>query len=252
MGLFGSLVTSALGGFPEKPKVPDWKDISLATEQGKAIDANLAALPGAQDLVSRANAFSQDQISKLLQNVIPNYSALTSKAGSNIEAMLRGEIPSDVKDQIQTSDAARALSGGYSGSGMHGDLVARDLGLTSLQLTQKGLSSAESWITMMDSMFSPSQLSVGQMFVSPGQMFQSTFANQAEKWNVQWLKNQIKALPDPATAAIARDVGGMVDSFGSALGGSMSGSGMSGLSTGAGGLISMGSGSSGGGGGGGL
>ncbi len=243
MGLFGDLVTDALGGFPKKPKVPDWQDISLATQQGKAIDANLAALPGAEQLVSRSNAFSQDQISKMLQNVIPNYSALTSKSGSNIEAMLRGEIPSDVKDQIQTSDAARALSGGYSGSGMHGDLVARDLGLTSLHLTQQGLSSAESWISMMDSMFAPSQLSVKDMFISPTQMFQTTFANQAEKWNVQWLKNQLKALPDPATAAIARDVGGIVDSVGSSVGNYVGG--------GAGGMISLASGSSGGGGGGG-
>lgn len=248
MGIFGDLVTDAMGGFGSKPKVPVWADITLDQEQQKAIAANLAALPGAENLVSQSNAFTQDQITKMLEGSIPGYHQIVGNIGSNISDLTAGRIPTDVQQMVETASAGRALEGGYGGSGMSRNLVARDLGLTSLNLTQQGLNSAESWLQTMNSIFAPGMMNLQSMFVSPQQMFNDTFMNQEAQWGVQWLRNQLKAMPDPATAAIARDVGGMTDSLTSII---LPIYGMLGQSggSGGGGMMGMGGGSSGGGGG---
>ena len=218
MGLFGNLLGSVLGG-GSKPKVPAWNNIDLGAEQQKAITANAAALPGAEALVSAANQFSQDQITKMLEQAIPGYSNIVGTTSQNIESELKGEIPTDVSQAVQSSAAARALGGGYAGTGMGRNLVARDLGLTSLDLTSKGLSSAESWMTTMNNLFRPSMIDVSSMFISPQQMFQADFQNQESAWNVNWLKNQVKAMPDPFGEALGQFLGGIGDAAASYFGG---------------------------------
>lgn len=210
MGLFGDYLGSVLGG-TKKPSVPVWTDINLADEQQKAIKANLDALPNAESLASSTNAFNEEQILKMLQSAIPNYDQLSKSASNDLISLIKGELPQGVSDQVQNSAAARALGSGYAGSGMSRNLVARDLGLTSLQTIQQGLSSAEQWIRNMDALFAPGMLNVTSMFVSPQQMFSDTMANQENKWGVQWLKNQIKAMPDPQMEALGQFIGGIGD-----------------------------------------
>ena len=231
MGLAGNLLGTVLGG-ASKPVVPPWQNISLPQQQGAAIAANSAALPASESLVSSSNSFSQDQISKMLEQAIPGYNSIVGSASSNIESMLKGEIPTDVSQAVQTSDAAQAIGGGYAGSGAARNLVARDLGLTSLNLTQQGLSSAQSWISSMNNIFAPGQLNVSSMFISPQQMFQDTFQNQEQQWNVDWLKNQVKAMPDPTMEAVGQFVGGIGDAAASYFTGGMLGGGMGGGSGG--------------------
>src|ERR1700744_3226326 len=149
MGLAGNLLGNLLGG-TSKPSVPAWQNISLPQQQAAAIAANTAALPGTEALVSSSNQFSHDQISKMLEQAIPGYNSIVGSASSNIESMLKGEIPTDVSQAVQSSDAAQAIGGGYAGTGAAKNLVARDLGLTSLNLTQQGINSAQSWISSMN------------------------------------------------------------------------------------------------------
>lgn len=210
----GNVAGDILGGVT-KPKVPDWTDINLSDQQAKAISSNQAALPGAEALVSSANQFSQDQINKMLEQAIPGYSNIVGSASADIESMLKGQIPTDVSDAVQSNAAARALGGGYSGSGAARNLVARDLGLTSLDLTGKGISAAETWMQNMNNLYRPSMIDVSSMFVTPQQMFQDTFQNQEQQWNVQWLKNQVKAMGDPTWTAIGQFVGGIGDALAS-------------------------------------
>lgn len=241
----GNVAGDILGGVT-KPKVPDWTDINLSDQQAKAISSNQAALPGAEALVSSANQFSQDQIQKMLEQAIPGYSSIVGSASSDIESMLKGQIPTDVSNAVQTSAAARSLGGGYGGSGAARNLVARDLGLTSLDLTGKGISAAETWMQNMNSLYRPSMIDVSSMFVTPQQMFQDTFQNQEQQWNVQWLKNQVKAMGDPTWTAIGQFVGGIGDALASvaigAYGGdsSIPAGGSGGGGTGGGGMGSSG------------
>ena len=190
MGLFGDLLGTIMGG-GGKPIVPDAPKLDEA--QQSAIEANQKALPAAQELASKTNLFNLQEIDKMLRFAIPGYEDLTKGVGDNIQSLLRGEVPKDVQDRLQTNDAVKALTGGYAGSGMHGNLTARDFGLTSLDLTQRGMSAAETWISDMARLYQPGMFNVASMFISPAQQY----AADENEWGVQWLKNQIKAMPDP-------------------------------------------------------
>lgn len=180
----GGLLSSA-------PSVPKWNDITLGDEQKKAIEQNQASLPALQTLASGVNAFNQEQIQKMLRSAIPNYDAITQGVSNNITTLLRGEIPQDVQRQLETKAAGRALTGGYSGTGMHHNLTSRDLGLTSLSLIESGMNTAQNWLKTMDAMLQPNFFNVSSMFVTPGQQFQATFENQQARFSRDWLKSQV-------------------------------------------------------------
>lgn len=95
-------------------------------------------MPRAQQLESKRNQFNAGELNKMLETSIPGYATGQSLRTNNALAKLRGEIPLDVQQQIARSAAAKSLEGGYGGSGAGRNLLARDLGLTSLDLTGQG------------------------------------------------------------------------------------------------------------------
>ncbi len=188
--------------FGSTPKVPDFKPVDLAQSQTKALAENQAALPAAEALTTTANAFSQDQIAKMLEKYAPGFGANSSQIGKNISSELQGKLPTDVLNTIQQSGAAKALQGGFGGSQFGWNLTAKDLGLTSLQLMQQGQSAAESWTALVDRMFAPGQMDVSSMFITPQLQFAADQSNNQGEWNAQWLKNQVKAQPNPIAAGL--------------------------------------------------
>jgi hypothetical protein len=179
-----------------KPSVPTLAPIDLGTEQQKAIKNNLAAAPGAAKL----SALSQDQIRKMMEQAIPGFDALTGKISANIQDQVAGKIPLDVSRAARTGSASQALAGGFA-SGRAGSagssLEARDLGLTSLDITSKGLASAESWLGDMEKLYSPSEAIFTGMFVTPQQQYQTDVEERGAQFSRNWLENQIKAMPAP-------------------------------------------------------
>jgi len=180
-----------------KPNVPNLPTLNLQEEAKKAIGANTENLPAAEALTSATNLFTRQQITDMLNASVPGFSGMADTAGKNIEALLQGEIPQDVKDAISRSDAASSLTGGFGGTEASRNLVARDLGLTSLQLTSQGLSSAESWTKAMASLYEPSMLNVSSMFISPMQQYQTDNEQNQQQFQRQWMQNQINAMPAP-------------------------------------------------------
>jgi hypothetical protein len=86
-------------------------------------------------------------------------------------------------------------------------LTARDLGLTSLDITGKGQSAAPGWLNSMFNIGVAPQVSPTTGFISPEQQLQQNQSNANMQFGTQWLKNQIDASGDP----IWRDVGGLMD-----------------------------------------
>lgn len=181
----------------KKPTVPTLDKLNLGTEAGKAISANERNLTADERLVSGANLFSRQQITDMLNATIPGFSGIQTQASENIESLLQGNIPQDVQDAIARSDAASALTGGYGGTQASRNLQARDLGLTSLQLTKEGLSSAESWTRTMASLYEPSMMNVQSMFISPMQQYQTDNEQNLQQFQREWMQNQINAMPAP-------------------------------------------------------
>lgn len=211
--------------FGRKPDVPQLPTLTLGGEQQQAIGSNFSALKGAENLVSSANKFSRDEITQMLNAVLPGYSSMLSTATGNIQSELKGELPSDVQSLVENRAAARAVGGGYGGSGVHSALEARDLGLTSLQLTQQGLNSFENWTRTASSMYEPSQVNVSSMFINPTQEAAFDVNQQENQFQRQWMESQIEAMPDPVASGMFNLSLGVLKEVGSAVGGAAAGGG---------------------------
>lgn len=121
-------------------------DIEALSKQ--ALGNQQRLLPGANTLTRDEATARQSLVNDLLEQSFPGFTANRNTALGSTGDLLQGNIPQDVSDQLQRSAAARSLGGGYGGSGMHRNLVARDLGLTSLNLKDKGMS----WLSALRGM----------------------------------------------------------------------------------------------------
>ena len=184
--------------FGSIPSLPPWHSLNLGQEQQMAADNNLAILPKAAQLAN----MTEQQIMSMMGSAIPGFDAMRAQASSNISSELKGQIPKDVQDAISNSAAARALGGGFGGSGMHGDLVARDLGITSLNLMDQGLKASESWMAATERLLSPAIAEYTNMFVTPGQQASFDTQERDKSWAYQWLGNQLDAMPNPGVAGM--------------------------------------------------
>lgn len=193
--------------FKEKAKFPGFTELSPQAEQLKSISGNMAALPESSALAAGVNRFNQDQILAMLKEVAPTYEKMLALQSGNIESLLKGEIPDDVGNAIQNSVAARAIGGGIGGSQAHGKVLAKDLGLTSLDLTQKELDSATRWLTSVKQNLTAPIFDVTSMFISPTQQFQMATQERNNLFNYTWAKNQYDVVPEPWERA----VGGLMD-----------------------------------------
>jgi len=220
LGLIGGL----LGG-GKKPEVAQFKPIDLDAEQKAAIAGNTKNFDASAELTTRTNTYNQSELRRMLRVAIPGYDAIVGKQGELVSSMLAGELPKDVVGQIQRNSAERAGAGGYGGSGMGRNLEARDLGLTSLQLTQQGLGAAERWLAGTKALAVPGQFDVSAMFLSPAQRASATVANNTGQQQTQQFANNVEAAPDPTMRAIG--------SLFSQVGGSLFGAGMTGMFSGA-------------------
>ena len=70
-------------------------------------------------------------------------SDLIGKSKTAIESMLKGEIPQDVQDQIERTAAEKSLSQGIGLGQKSRNLVARDLGLASIDIVSQGIQGAQ-------------------------------------------------------------------------------------------------------------
>lgn len=226
MALIGTAIAGALGSFGDKPKVPQFKPVNAGAEQLAAISGNLDALPGAEALSTRVNAFNQAELEKLLAVALPGFQNIRNKIGQNINSLVSGEIPVDVSESIHRNAAVKSLYGGFGGTGAARNLTARDLGLTSLSLTDKGLDSASRWLS--SSAVAP-RFDVSSMFISPQTRIQTEMFNTTNQFDRNWLSNQVKAAPDPFMRALGQafiqDEGAIMSMAGSAAGAAGGGGG---------------------------
>jgi len=252
----GSLFGGLFGG--KKPKVPELKPIDFGNEQQQAIQQNIASLQPATELAQTTTAAEQSQLEAQLRRAIPGYDQLIAQAGKTIGSRLRGEVDQDIQSQLQRSVAGRAVGGGFKESeGIRTNLLARDFGLTAMQIQNQGLAQAQSFIQQQRTMGMAQPFSVSSMFITPTQRINLSLQENQFQYQRDMAAAQVAAQPDPMMAAIGgslSNIGGMA--FGSGMGGMMgggSGGGGGGQGGGGGGgfTINMGGGGYGVGGGGG-
>lgn len=233
--LVGGGLNAAGAAIKTKVKAPAAPKVNAGEEAGKAIAANIENLPQAQTLAEKVNAFNQEQLMGTLKQFAP-YAQETAKAQSkSILEQAQGKIPKDVADQIYRSTAARSLTGGTGGSQFAGNLTARDLGLTSLQLMNQSIANSNVYLSGVRQNLMAPNFDVASMFISPSQQISVQQWNETNRFNRDYLASQLRASQSAATA------------FGNSM--QQMGTGLTGASMGAlGGMMGGGMGGGGGGG----
>lgn len=246
----GALVGGALGAYGSKVKIPDLPAIDPQQVQATTIANNNAALPGLEQLGSAVNSFNtKEQLARLTQ-------ALNMLAPGGLQKMqqitsdeLAGNVSSDVAAQIQRQSVAGAYGRGYGAGSTPGmnsigqNDFARNYGITSYMQQQQGkqdfgnLASLAPKTPLWD---------MTSMFQTPQQALDNAFRERASQFNVNLLKAQVAAAPDPNMVQLAQGFDNFFKTWASvgmgAMGGSVQGSGAP-QPGGTGGGIPMGAGS---------
>lgn len=202
--------------FGAKPKVPKLEELSPAQVQKDAVAGNLEVLPEAEKLTSQVNLFSRGEIDKML--AAAGGASLLPDSAAQIEKMIAGELPLSDAQASHLNSVAKSFGSGTAGSSSMGNLVARDLGLKTLDVISKGLSSAESWLRTTASLYEPTMMNVQSMFLTPQQQYQMQNEQNIQQFQRNWMKSQIDASPDPVLAAINAEIMQLATSFVGSLG----------------------------------
>lgn len=170
----------------------------------------------AENIETRRNEFNRAELRKMLGESIPGYEEGQAQRSQNALSLMRGEIPADVQEMIQRSSAARAVTGGYGGSPAGRNLVARDLGRTSLDMMNlgqqqfAGILGTTPRAEMANYMLTPSQIMAlrsQERTQKMGAMSQAAMAKGAtETW--------AKGLSDMGGALMGGGLGGMMGGMG--------------------------------------
>lgn len=231
--------------FDKKPDLPGLQRIDLQEQQRKSVVGNKALLPELTGLARDVNAFNRAETLKARRESLPGYEDMLGKSSDVIRSQLAGELPEGVSDLVQNQAAARALGGGYGGSSMARALQARDLGLTSYDVTQKGLAAADRWLTTGSRFLTEPTFDVTSAFVTPMQQTSFAVNERNTRWNYQWFKNQLDAQPEPWQQALdqmftnSETLGGLLSSGSTgSFGGMMGGAASGGAAAGGGGALS--------------
>lgn len=184
----------------EKPKVPKYPTVDITEEQKLATEGNIANLPIMQQLASETNRFASAEIEKQMERMLPGFRNLVNKGTANVASMMRGELPEDVSRLLRQRSAEAGIALGTSGSQRQKFDELRNLGLASLDLTQRGLDAATRWIASAQSR-APT-VDVTSMFVTPQQRIAVKLQENANIFQRNWLASKVKAIPEGGKAAL--------------------------------------------------
>lgn len=194
-----NMAIDASGGkravFGSRPNVAEYVPTDIGAEAKRAAKLNLENAP---------------DVEAYLNKILPGYSEMIKQGGTNTLSLLRGELPKDVQDKVARTSAFKSFAGGYGGSGMAKALTARDFGLTSLDLMERGTNSAQKWAGL-------TQQSTAPYAVTARDQTDTTFKNNLYKQAVEQFKYNVAASPDPGAAGLFNTVaviGGTAASFG--------------------------------------
>jgi len=150
------------------------QQVNLQTEQRKAIQGNQINESSIEALLSRSNAFQQDEALSLMEKAMPGYSKLAGRLTGLTNDLLTNpyELPPDVQKNIERQAAERGISVGGRGKFQDFSLL-RDLGVNSLQYGQQRIGQAQSLTGLLASLAPRvNPMSPMSFYVTPGQTAQ--------------------------------------------------------------------------------
>lgn len=126
---------------------PKAADVSLEQAGADSARANLNNWPMIQSLLTRANAFNQQQNNALLNQAVPGYDKWAGQMGENAQAYAAGRLSDEQASNLTRLAAERGFSTGRSGQSGRFSLL-RDLGINQYQSGQMSQSIMQGLIGM--------------------------------------------------------------------------------------------------------
>lgn len=182
MGI-GAVAGIAGGLMKKKPKIPTYKPIDQTAEQEAAIAANLASFDDAKQLADQTTMADQDRLDSILARTMPNYKEMLAGSGQAIQDMIAGNLPNADQNVLMRKAAERSGALGIGGSSAGRNLTARDLGLSSLQMTQAGLNSFNALSSNLRQNYTVNPMSTASMYVSPSQRISNAISDNQFGYN---------------------------------------------------------------------
>jgi len=197
--------------FGTKPEIAGWQDINLGDEQMKSILANLKAFQSG-NLQQLGNLY-QDYMFNLYGRAGMDIKDLISKGSGTVGQMLgtakeelAGAVPSDVQNFVRRATAQQNLGSGLLGSAMGAANWARNLGLTSLDMINRGANlattagnAAQRWAGVA----SGTMLPPSSFLITPTQQYQATQSNQLIQRQIQQERFNVAAAPNPIAKGLS-------------------------------------------------
>lgn len=187
------------GKSPNELVVPPAPNVDPSKEQINAALGNLGVLPKAEELAGATNEANARSFLAMMEKLIPGFAGISKTIAGNIESMVRGELPKDVEQRIGRYAAEKGVVRGTGGSQFDTYGQLRDLGLTSLEMTDRGLNSAQRWMSSQ-----PKPFDVTTMFLNPTQRIATEQWNETNRFNAQFMREQIRMLPSNEDMAYAQ------------------------------------------------
>ena len=110
------------------------------------------------------------------ESAMPGYKANMAKANELTSTYLSGKLPQSVVDATVRGAAAKGFTTGLLGGGIGRNLVARDLGLTSLQLQSAGANLLQQTSQIANSVLQATMPVTGAQFADPTAMFSASMS----------------------------------------------------------------------------
>ena len=216
LGLLAAGAALGIGGslLKKKPKIPTYKPVNQQAAQENAIAANLASFGKASELADMTAQADQERLDSILASIYPQYRETALSAGSAIQDMIAGRLPNQDQQMTMRRAAERSMLGGYANTGAGKNLTARDLGLSSLQMTQAGLGAFNQLSSNVRSNLTVNPMSTAFSYMSVPQYVQNEIGENQFSYQALVGKRQ----SDAANSFQSRLAGGL-----SAAGGMMSG-----------------------------
>lgn len=184
-GYIAGAAISVVGGMvaknngPSAPGVAQYTPVDPQAEQNRAIAGNLANLPNIEELLSKADRYTQGQALALMEQAIPGYSRLSQSLMSRAQTQADHpyDVPQDVQDNLTRISAERGISRGTRGQTNQYSLL-RDLGINEVQFGQDQLKSSLGALTTLTGIAPRvSPTSPLSMFLTPAQAISTTTNN---------------------------------------------------------------------------
>lgn len=197
MGVIATGLGSLVGAYGDKYVPPPWQQVDPLKSQQQAISGNIAAQPEAQRLASGQNMFNLDQLQGMLAAANPFFQSIKQQTAGTVQSLFDDN---SAFGNAQRTAAAKAVGGGYAGSGMHGDLLARDFGMTQYQKSLSDISAGEQWLQSAQQGV-PGLFDSSQMFFNPQNLFAAQGNERSLQYGASAAAAKAAALPSPEAAA---------------------------------------------------